>query len=396
MIKKNREPMARNLAIVASLAILFCLSANPVMSQPAEMQGSTCPCLNASQFTYITNVTAGTPVSYNASSFSGNTASSAITRYMQQINLLPSYMKTSLLGNLTSVWVASYSAPSRQAYGTELLIAYQDAPILYDTIHSSLYQIPQSLGTTSANQTLSGLTYFYYNFSGILYKNNTILYGLEANTLIVLQLDLEGTPEPQKIVANAVYTGFISALPVSTPTVTGISTSSIPPGDLQSTGAIKTSTAFYLSPTLVLVIGAIILILLFGFWYNYNTGQKLRKLHETSPSFITYASRLFKEQGEKFVFSDSTKALEGFDKEIQKKSTDPNLHYRKGMLLSKMGRVDEAIMAFRDAIKLNPKESRYRLGMAAALRKVGRNAEADKEYDTAVKLNYDKQGDGQA
>lgn len=71
---------------------------------------------------------------------------------------------------------------------------------------------------------------------------------------------------------------------------------------------------------------------------------------------------------------------------IKHDSSAPYLYHRLGILLTDEGNFEEAVTSHRTAVKLEPNNQNYRQLLGAALLRLGRQAEADKELKIALEL----------
>jgi len=62
-------------------------------------------------------------------------------------------------------------------------------------------------------------------------------------------------------------------------------------------------------------------------------------------------------------------------------------HRDLGIILSEGGRRDEAVAEFREAVKINPRDSNAHYRLARLYRSMGKTAEAKIEFDKASSLN---------
>ena len=63
------------------------------------------------------------------------------------------------------------------------------------------------------------------------------------------------------------------------------------------------------------------------------------------------------------------------------------LRYNRAQLLSRMGRLEQALAAYSEAIDADPNQSEYHLERGNLLRRLGRAAEALADYDTAIRTS---------
>ena len=82
-------------------------------------------------------------------------------------------------------------------------------------------------------------------------------------------------------------------------------------------------------------------------------------------------------------------AIKSFDEAIGIKLEDATAHYLKGLALSDLGRKDEAIKSYDEAIKLNPKYANAYGYKGNVLSALGRNEEAIECYDAVIRRNPD-------
>src|SRR5262249_40571131 len=65
---------------------------------------------------------------------------------------------------------------------------------------------------------------------------------------------------------------------------------------------------------------------------------------------------------------------------------DVTVHYHLGNALYQMGRVSEAVTAFRESVRLQPDYAEAHVNLGIALKKQGKVAEAVEEYLTAIRV----------
>lgn len=78
-------------------------------------------------------------------------------------------------------------------------------------------------------------------------------------------------------------------------------------------------------------------------------------------------------------------ALESFDKAISLSAND-TMHSNKGLSLQHLGRIEEAEVAFKASIRLNPRSPMVRSNYGLLLMNAGRHAEASAQFEEAIRL----------
>jgi Flp pilus assembly protein TadD len=84
------------------------------------------------------------------------------------------------------------------------------------------------------------------------------------------------------------------------------------------------------------------------------------------------------------MLGDSDQATATLAAGLRACPTSPALHLQTAQRLSKSGRVEEALPAFRESIRLRPNEADAYLGLATALTRLGRTPEAMEAFNGAL------------
>jgi tetratricopeptide (TPR) repeat protein len=79
-------------------------------------------------------------------------------------------------------------------------------------------------------------------------------------------------------------------------------------------------------------------------------------------------------------------ALRRHDRAARQTPADADVHYRRGLLLRQVGRHDDAIAAFRQAIHTNPAFAKAQVKLAVCLKENGQEAEALAAFQHALRL----------
>jgi len=80
-------------------------------------------------------------------------------------------------------------------------------------------------------------------------------------------------------------------------------------------------------------------------------------------------------------------ALRRHDQAAQQTPTDADTHYRRGLLLRQIGRHDDAIDAFQEAVRINPAFAKAQVKLAVCLKETGQAAHALAAFQQALRLD---------
>ena len=80
-------------------------------------------------------------------------------------------------------------------------------------------------------------------------------------------------------------------------------------------------------------------------------------------------------------------AIAAFDEAIRLNPKEPDVWYNKGIVLHKREKFEEAIKVYDESIKLNPSAAQVWNNKGVALHNLGKYEEAIKAYEEAIKLN---------
>jgi tetratricopeptide (TPR) repeat protein len=79
-------------------------------------------------------------------------------------------------------------------------------------------------------------------------------------------------------------------------------------------------------------------------------------------------------------------ALVELDEALAFKPSEPDVHYRRGVILDRLERYGEAVQSFESAIQLSPSEVRYHQTLGFTLETLGRRSDAIKCFKRALEL----------
>jgi len=109
--------------------------------------------------------------------------------------------------------------------------------------------------------------------------------------------------------------------------------------------------------------------------------QEASALNAADPSVQLYLGEVLGKLGRR------NEAVSAYREAIRLKPGYWEAHYRLAEQLGQQGSIEEAAREFREVIKFNPGYVRAHLNLGVALAKMGRPGEALKSFDTALQLD---------
>jgi tetratricopeptide (TPR) repeat protein len=110
-------------------------------------------------------------------------------------------------------------------------------------------------------------------------------------------------------------------------------------------------------------------------------------MHEVFLAVPQLASACLRKALEWLKAEEHEKALAELDRALERNPNYPDLHNFRGVVLSELERVDEAVLAFRESIELAPRFIVPRLNLAFILARVGEYRDAEAELEAILALD---------